>query len=260
MSERIKTVKTEIFPAVDVIGGQVVRLFQGDYDRKTVFGDSPEEMARIFAEKGAGYLHLVDLDGARLGTPGCYETVEHIARETGLKVEIGGGIRSEETIEKYLEKGAFRVILGTVCVTDPEFTERMARKYGDRIAAGLDARDGMVAIKGWKEISELSLSDAFDRLTGYGISTVICTDISKDGAMAGIDAGFYRSLTKKYTIERGCGIVASGGVTDTEDVRRLAEAGVSGIIIGRSIYDGRIRLEDALRIAEAAGAPRSEEI
>ncbi|MCR4669040.1 MAG: 1-(5-phosphoribosyl)-5-((5-phosphoribosylamino)methylideneamino)imidazole-4-carboxamide isomerase, partial [Clostridia bacterium] len=171
----------------------------------------------------------------------------------GLRVEIGGGIRTEETVEKYLEKGAFRVILGTVCVTDPAFTERMAKRYGDRIAAGLDARGGMVAIKGWKEVSQLSLDEAFSRLTDSGISTVICTDISKDGAMAGINDAFYRDLVGRYTLQKGCGIVASGGVTDMDDVRRLASAGVSGIIIGRSLYDGRIRLEDALK------AVRSEE-
>ena len=244
-----QTLKTQIFPAIDVCGGQVVRLLQGDFDRKTVFGDSPLEAAAAFAEKGAGYLHLVDLDGARLGEPGCFDAVERIASETGLKVEVGGGIRTEETIAKYLEKGAFRVILGTVCVTDPEFTDRMVRRYGERIAAGLDARDGMVAIKGWKEISRLTLAAAFDRLIGSGVSNVICTDISKDGAMSGINAEFYAGLVDKYTTGRGCGIVASGGVTDIKDVERLAGAGVAGIIIGRSLYDGRIDLADALEAA-----------
>ena len=253
MNVSAEGIRTEIFPAIDVIGGQVVRLLQGDFERKTVFGDLPAEQAALFAEKGAGYLHLVDLDGARLGQPGCFDTVERIVSETCLRVEIGGGIRTEETVEKYLEKGAFRVILGTVCVTDPEFTERMAKRYGDRIAAGLDARGGMVAIKGWKEVSQLSLDDAFKRLTDSGVSTVICTDISKDGAMAGINDAFYRDLVGRYTLKKGCGIVASGGVTDMDDVRRLASAGVSGIIIGRSLYDGRIRLEDALK------AVRSEE-
>ena len=251
-----KVLRTDIFPAIDVLDGQVVRLLQGDYDRKTVFGDSPLESARAFKEKGAEYLHLVDLDGARKGVPGCFDIVERIVRDTGLKVEVGGGIRNEDTVREYLDRGAFRVILGTVCVTDPDFTGEMAARYGERIAAGLDARDGLVAIKGWKETSTLTLDEAFDRLTGQGISAFICTDISKDGAMAGIDAGFYAGLVERYTLGKNCGIVASGGVTELGDVERLADAAVAGIIIGRSLYDGRIRLEDALKAAEEANSRR----
>ena len=239
---------TEIFPAIDIRSGMVVRLLRGDYDKMTVYGGTPVDMAFSFDDVGAKYLHVVNLDGAKDGTTEVKDIVKKMTLGTSLKVEIGGGIRTENQIEDYLLMGAYRVILGTIAMTDMEFTKKMLDKYGAGIAIGIDIKDGYAAIKGWRELSEMKAEEAFTRLCDMGAETIICTDVSKDGAMKGIDLDFYRGLVEKYTGEYGCGIVASGGVTTLDDIKNLSGIGLEGIIVGRSIYDGSIMLEDALRV------------
>ena len=244
--------KTEIFPAIDIRDGMVVRLLKGDYDKMTIYGGSPVEMAFAFDDMGANWLHVVDLDGAREGDTKVKDLVKDIVRNTSLKVEIGGGIRTQYQIEDYLAMGVERVILGTIAMTDLDFTSKAIETYGPGIAVGIDIKDGYAAIKGWEELSPYTKDQAFDLLCDMGVSSIICTDISRDGAMKGIDSEFYRSLVDKYTVTYGCNIVSSGGVTDLSDVEALLSIGLEGIIIGRAIYDGSIHLEDALRVCREA--------
>ena len=242
--------KTEIFPAIDIRNGMVVRLLKGDYDKMTVYGDMPQGTAFNFEGAGAKWLHVVDLDGAREGSVTTKEIVRSMAKGTSLKIEIGGGIRNFVQIEDYLLMGVERVILGTIALTDTKFTKEALDKYGPGIAIGIDIKDGRAAIKGWEELSSYTQDEAFRMLCDMGATSIICTDISRDGAMKGIDVEFYQNLVDKYTKEYGCGIVASGGVTDIDDVRNLSNIGLEGIIIGRALYDGRISLEEAIKVCE----------
>lgn len=241
---------TELFPAIDIRNGMVVRLLHGDYEKMTVYGGTPVDMAFSFDDMGAKWLHVVDLDGAKDGNSLVKDIVKKMTAGTSLKIEVGGGIRTENQIEDYLMMGVERVIMGTIAMTDLEFTKRAISTYGGGIAIGIDIKDGYAAIKGWKELSDLKADDAFRILCDMGAESIICTDISRDGAMKGIDVSFYQNLVEKYTGEYGCGIVASGGVTDMEDIRKLSNIGLEGIIIGRAIYDGRIDFPEALRICE----------
>lgn len=234
-----------IFPAIDLYGGKAVRLYKGDYEKMTVYSDQPLSVARDFEDKGAKWVHLVDLEGAKLGTTPNIEVVRAIAEGTGLLCEIGGGIRSMETVERYFEAGVDRVILGTAAVTDESFLCEAVEKFGDRIAVGVDIKDGMVAIKGWVEKSRLEAFDFCERLQKIGVSTVICTDISKDGAMKGANHALYKALSKKFDMN----IVASGGVSSMEDVRALADLGLYGAIIGKAYYTGDIDLFKAISLA-----------
>ena len=235
-----------IFPAIDIIDSKAVRLFKGDYSKKTVYNDSPLCVAKDFESKGASYIHLVDLDGAKSGdTPNC-DIVKSIATETSLKVEIGGGIRSEEVIKRYLDAGVMRVILGTVAIEKPEFTAEMVAKYGEAIAVGIDISDGFVATRGWTDISSVSCDEMFQRMQTIGVKTVICTDISKDGAMSGTNLELYRDLRAKYAID----IVASGGVSSIEDVRSLRQMDMYGAILGKALYEGAIDLSQAIEVAK----------
>jgi phosphoribosylformimino-5-aminoimidazole carboxamide ribotide isomerase len=236
----------KIFPAIDLRGGKVVRLLKGDYDQMTVYGADPLAVAKDFEGAGAEFLHVVDLDGAKDGDNPNFQVVRTLTAQTGLKVEIGGGIRSEETIKRYLDAGVFRVILGTVAVTEPEFTTRMIKKYGDAIAAGVDISGRQVAIHGWRELSPLSVDDLFGKLTDDGISCIICTDISRDGAMEGTNRQLYRELSGKYPVN----LVASGGVSSMDDVRALAEMDIYGCIIGKALYTGDIDLKTAIAAGE----------
>ena len=231
-----------VFPAIDLKDGKVVRLLRGDYGKVTVFGDNPLEIAKKFEADGAKYLHVVDLDGAKDGNNPNFEAVKEIAQGTGMFVEIGGGIRSEEIIEKYLSAGVSRVILGTVAVTDFEFTKRVTAKYGDKIAVGVDAKDGMVAICGWTKITDESLLDFCKKMECIGVKTVICTDIAKDGAMQGCSVEIYETLKN----ETNMNIVASGGVSSYEDIKRLAGLGIYGAIVGKAIYTGDVDLKKAI--------------
>ncbi|MCI6567480.1 MAG: 1-(5-phosphoribosyl)-5-[(5-phosphoribosylamino)methylideneamino]imidazole-4-carboxamide isomerase [Dysosmobacter sp.] len=232
----------QIFPAIDLSGGQVVRLYQGDYDQMTVYGQDPCAAARTFLEAGAKYLHLVDLDGARDGTTANFDSIAAIARQGGLYIEVGGGIRTEDRIRQYLDLGVGRCILGTIAVKDFAFTERMAQKYGGRIAVGVDARDGYVAVNGWKELSRERGVDFCRRLRDAGVRTVIYTDISRDGAERGTNLEVYRELAEIS----GLDITASGGVSSLEELRALRDMGTGAAILGKALYTGRLDLKTVL--------------
>ena len=236
----------KIFPAIDLYNGKAVRLLKGDYDKMTVYSDNPIEIARDFENKGAGFIHMVDLEGAKDGTTPNLETVKKIANETSLFTEIGGGIRSMETIEKYLENGVDRVILGTAAVENPEFLKLAIAKYGERIAVGVDIKDGFVAIKGWLEKSQYSGIEFCEMMQNIGVKTLICTDISKDGAMQGTNRELYKELSKRFDID----IVASGGVSSIDDIKALRKLDLYGAIIGKAYYIGAIKLEEALEAAK----------
>lgn len=235
-----------IFPAIDLFEGQAVRLFKGDYNQMTVYSDAPEKVALYFKECGAKYIHLVDLEGAKSGETPNFETIKKIIAVSGLKAEIGGGIRSEEVIEKYINAGAFRVILGTAAATDPAFLEMVAKKYGKKIAVGCDLLDGKVATKGWTDTTNETGEEFFSRVEKLGIKTVICTDISRDGAMKGTNLELYRSLSEKFSID----IIASGGVTDLSDVENLNKMNIYGAILGKAIYTGNIDLKTAIGVTK----------
>lgn len=232
----------QIFPAIDLRGGQVVRLYQGDYDQMTVYGTDPCAVARDFMAAGARYLHVVDLDGALDGTLANFESIAAIARQGGLYIEVGGGIRDEERIRRYLDLGVGRCILGTIAVKDFAFTERMAQKYGDRIAVGVDARDGYVAVSGWKELSAERGVDFCHRLRDAGVKTVIYTDISRDGAEQGTNLDLYRELAK---ID-GLDITASGGVSSIQELQELQQIGTKAAILGKALYTGRLDLKTVI--------------
>lgn len=235
-----------IFPAIDLFGGQAVRLLRGDYNQMTVYNPDPTAVVRDFAAAGASHLHLVDLEGARTGETPNLETVRAILRTADLFTEVGGGIRNMETVRTYLEAGVNRVILGTAAVTDSDFLARAVEAYGDKIAVGVDIKDGRVAIRGWQETADLTTDEFCARLQLLGISTVICTDISKDGAMAGTNHDLYRDLSARFSMR----FIASGGVSSIEDVRRLAAQGLYGAIIGKAYYTGAISLREAIEVAE----------
>ncbi len=236
----------QIFPAIDLRGGQVVRLYQGDYDQETVYAADPCAVARGFLTAGARYLHVVDLDGARDGTLANFETIAALVRQGGLYIEVGGGIRTEERIRRYLDLGVDRCILGTIAVKDFAFTERMAKKYGEHIAVGVDARDGFVAVSGWKELSAERGVDFCRRLRDAGVKTVIYTDISRDGAEAGTNLELYRELAE---IE-GLDITASGGVSSIEELRELQTIGTKAAILGKALYTGRLDLKTVIEEVE----------
>lgn len=233
----------QIFPAIDLRGGQVVRLYQGDYDQMTVYGADPCAVAREFLAAGARYLHVVDLDGARSGTAENFESIAALARQGGLFIEVGGGIRTQQRIEQYLELGVDRCILGTIAVKDFDFTKGMARRYGAHIAVGVDARDGYVAVSGWEERTAERGVDFCRRLRDGGVGTVIYTDISRDGAEQGTNLPLYEELVK---IE-GLSITASGGISGLEELRQLRDMGVDAAILGKALYTGRLDLETVLK-------------
>ena len=235
-----------IIPAIDLIGGKAVRLQKGNYNKVTVYSERPVEVAKSFEADGAKFLHLVDLDGAKSGRADNYDTIKAIVDATGLSVEVGGGIRNMETVRLYAEAGVDRIILGTAALTDPKFLEEAVREYGEKITVGVDIKDGMVAIKGWTEISEVSCDGFCRKLEAMGVRTVICTDISKDGMMSGTNLELYRGLVRDYSIR----IIASGGVSTLDDVRALKEMKVFGAILGKALYTGAIALSEAVKITE----------
>ena len=236
-----------IFPAIDLFDGKAVRLFKGDYAQMTVYNENPVAVARDFSASGATCLHLVDLEGAKNGTTPNLETVRKIIAETSLFTEIGGGIRSMDTVRAYLAVGVDRVILGTAAVTDEAFLREAVSTFGEKIAVGVDIKDGKVAIKGWTEKSELDAFDFCRHLQEIGVQTVICTDISKDGAMQGTNRALYRELSQQFKLN----FVASGGVSTIEDVSHLASLGLYGAIIGKAYYTGAIKLSEAIEVAKA---------
>ena len=235
-----------IYPAIDLYGGRAVRLFQGDYAQMTVYRDDPCDAAREFAAAGASRIHLVDLEGARTGKPENLAVIEKIVKSTGLFAEVGGGIRSMETVEDYLSAGVSRVILGTAAVKNPDFLKAALQKYGEKIAVGVDLKDGLAAIKGWTETADLTAFDFFRQMESLGVKTVICTDISRDGAMRGTNRELYRKLSETFPID----LIASGGVSSLEDVKVLAAMGLHGAIIGKAYYIGAIDLRQAVEAAK----------
>ncbi len=235
-----------ILPAIDIINGKAVRLYKGDYEQMTVYNDDPLRVAEDFEACGATHIHLVDLEGAKSGDTPNIETVRRIVENTSLIAEIGGGIRNIETIQKYVSIGVSRVILGTAAVTDDRFLLDALNQFGDKIAVGIDIKDGYVAIKGWTEKSEYTC-DAFCRKMQYmGVKTIICTDISKDGAMKGTNRELYKHLSEKYSMN----IIASGGVSSMDDVNALIDMNIYGAIIGKAYYTGAIDLREACRAAQ----------
>ena len=235
-----------IYPAIDLYGGKAVRLFKGDYAQMTVYNDDPVAVAEDFVRQGASCIHLVDLEGAKSGTTPNLETVCAIKKATGVFCEIGGGIRSMDVIEKYLSAGIDRVILGTAAVTDEAFLKQAVAAYGERIAVGIDIKDGFVAIKGWTEKSKEKAMDFCEKMRDLGVKTLICTDISKDGAMQGTNHGLYEELSRKLDLQ----IIASGGVSSLDDVTRLAKMDIHGAIIGKAYYTGAIDLKQAIEVAK----------
>ena len=234
-----------IFPAIDLLGGKAVRLMRGDYDKVTVYSDNPLDTALSFKKAGAEYLHVVDLDGARDGDMANFETITTLALNSGLKLEVGGGIRSMDAIEKYVEAGVFRVILGTAAITMPGFVAAAVARFGDHIAVGVDIKDGLVAIKGWTEVSDRD-AFAFGReMDDIGVKTIICTDISKDGVLGGTNLELYRELSAALSLD----IIASGGVSTLDDIRALKDLNMYGAIIGKALYTGGISLADAIELS-----------
>ena len=234
----------KLYPAIDLYEGKAVRLFKGEYQQMTVYNENPVAVAMDFQKAGATCIHLVDLEGAKFGTTSNLPVIEKIVRSTDLFVEVGGGIRTMETIDAYLTIGVNRVILGTAAVTDRAFLEAALQKYGEKVAVGVDLKDGYVAIKGWTEKSRWTADAFFSDLEKLGVSTVICTDISRDGAMQGTNRALYRELSQKYKIQ----LIASGGVSSLEDVKALKEMDLHGAIIGKAYYTGAINLRDALEV------------
>ena len=235
-----------IFPAIDLYGGKAVRLLKGDYNNMTVYSDFPLQIASDFQKKGAKFIHIVDLEGAKSGKTENIEIIEQIIKSTALFTEVGGGIRSMETIEKYISIGVNRVILGTAAVSDENLLKSAVEKYGDKIAVGVDIKDGYVAIKGWTENSNYTFLEFCEKMQNIGVSTLICTDISKDGAMQGTNTQLYSKLCENFDMN----IIASGGVSNIEDIKSLSELGIYGAIIGKAYYIGAIDLAEAIEVAK----------
>lgn len=233
-----------IFPAIDLYGGQAVRLFQGDYKQMTVYDTEPSNTVRKFEQAGATHLHLVDLEGAKTGQTTNLPTITALTKETNSFIQVGGGIRSMETIEAYIKAGANRVILGTAAIQNPDFAAEAVAKYGDKIAVGVDLKDGKLAIHGWTETAALPFEAFCERMQEIGVATMICTDISKDGAMMGTNRALYRELVKNYSMQ----VIASGGVSTLDDIKALKESGVYGAIIGKAYYTGAIDLAEAVKL------------
>ncbi len=234
-----------LFPAIDLYGGQVVRLFKGDYTQMTVYDPDPVKVAQCFAAAGAKCLHTVDLEGAQKGTTPHLSVIRRILEETPLFVEIGGGIRSDAVLKEYMDAGVHRAILGTAAVEDEAFLTRALDAYGERVAVGADLADGYVAVRGWTEKSPYTTEAFFERMQRLGVSTVICTDISKDGAMRGTNRQLYADLSAQFRVQ----LVASGGVSSLEDIRALRDMNLYGAILGKALYECAVVLSDALAIA-----------
>ena len=235
-----------IFPAIDLYGGKAVRLFKGDYAQMTVYSDDPLSVARDVEAQGAKFIHLVDLEGAKTGLTPNIETIKKITANTSLFTEVGGGIRSMEVIDRYIESGVDRVILGTAAVQNEELVKSAVAKHGDKIAVGIDIKDGCVAIKGWTENSGIDAFEFCGKMESLGVSAVICTDISKDGAMVGTNRELYKELSEKFSLN----IIASGGVSTIEDVKSLAAMDLYGAIIGKAYYTGSLSLSEAIEVAK----------
>ncbi len=235
-----------IFPAIDLFDQKAVRLYKGDYKQMTIYSENPIEIARDFMHQGATHIHMVDLEGAKSGETPNLNRVKEIIDGTGLFTEIGGGIRTMEVVDKYIDLGIDRVILGTAAVKDEALLKSACQKYGEKIAVGVDIKDGFVAIKGWTEKSEYDCFTFCEKMQSLGVKTLICTDISKDGAMQGTNHSLYKELSERFNIQ----IVASGGVSSLEDVKKLRTLDLYGAIIGKAYYTGAISLKEAIEVAK----------
>ncbi len=235
-----------IIPAIDLYEGKAVRLIKGDYRQMTVYSENPPELAERFAQTGAEYLHVVDLEGAKWGTTPNLSLIREIAQRKLLKLEVGGGIRSAQTVENYLQAGVERVILGTAALTQPDFLKEMVKKWGSHIAVGVDIREGKVATHGWQQVSAMDGMEFCRRLQEIGVQTIICTDISRDGMLGGANIGLYRRLAEQL----GLRIIASGGVSSLMDIHRLAELKLYGAIVGKAVYEGKLDLAEAFACAK----------
>lgn len=236
----------KIFPAIDLYEGKAVRLLKGNYNDLTIYSENPLEIAKDFEKQGATELHTVDLEGAKDGGTPNIEIIKGFVENTSLNVEVGGGIRSMETVKAYLDSGVARVILGTAAVTDESFLKSAVEAYGDKIAVGADIKDGKIAIKGWLEKSQYDTFEFFEKLEKIGVSTVICTDISKDGAMQGTNRELYKELSEKFSVK----IIASGGVSSLDDIKALSQMKLYGAIIGKAYYTGAVKISGALEAAK----------
>lgn len=231
-----------IYPAIDILGGKCVRLTQGRYSDSTIYGDKPWEMAKKWESLGAKHLHLVDLDGARAGSPVNLEAVREVIENVKIPVQLGGGIRTLDDIEMLMKAGVARVILGTSAVKSRELVTEAVKKYGKKIAVGIDAKDGFVAISGWEEVSGFKAVDFAKIMESCGVGTIIYTDIATDGMLTGPNLAAMTEMVQSVEMD----VIASGGVGSAEDVKNLVPTGVSGVIIGRALYTGNVRLEDCL--------------
>jgi phosphoribosylformimino-5-aminoimidazole carboxamide ribotide isomerase len=234
-----------LFPAIDLYDGKAVRLYKGDYAQMTVYSEHPEDVARDFVACGADHIHIVDLAGAKDGTTPNFDAVCAIKAASGAFCEIGGGIRTMAVVRRYLDAGLDRVILGTAAVTDRAFLREAVSEYGEKIAVGVDLKDGCVAVRGWTETTALTAEAFCAELQALGVKTLICTDISRDGAMQGTNIALYRGLSARFALD----FTASGGVSSLEDVRRLREMGLYGAIIGKAYYTGALNLKEAIEAA-----------
>ena len=232
-----------IYPAIDIIDGACVRLVQGDYSQKTKFNDSPLDVAKKWETLGGEFIHIVDLDGAKSGTMPNFELIKNIAQALSVPIEVGGGIRDMEAIEKYLENGVSRVILGTSALSKPELVKEAVLIYGDRIAVGIDAKNGMVAVNGWEEVSERNAIEMAKEMELLGVKYIIYTDIATDGMLNGPNLEAMKEMVNAVSVN----IIASGGVTTTQDIEDLKKVGVEGAIIGKALYTERIDLKEAIR-------------
>ena len=235
-----------IYPAIDLYAGQAVRLYRGDYAQMTVYSREPVRVARDFAQAGAKHIHLVDLEGAKTGKPENLTVIRAIVEEAGLFSQVGGGIRDMSTVQTYLNAGVDRVILGTAAVKDPDFLKAALDRFSDGIAVGVDLKDGLVATHGWTQTSDLRAEEFFGRLEDLGVKTVICTDISRDGAMQGTNRGLYRQLSQAFDLD----LIASGGVSSLEDVAALRDMGLHGAILGKALYEKKLSLAEAVKEEE----------
>lgn len=235
-----------LFPAIDLVGGKAVRLYKGDYDKMTVYSDHPEEIALDFKNCGATHIHIVDLEGARDGGTPNLDTVLKIKKESGLFCEVGGGIRNMEVVDRYLSAGVDRVILGTAAISDEAFLKKAIEKYDARIAVGADIREGFIAVKGWLERSSVTADEFFERMQNIGVKTIICTDINRDGVMAGTNRDLYRTMSRRYSMD----ITASGGVSSMDDILALQKMDLYGAIIGKAYYTGAIDLKQAVEAVQ----------
>ncbi len=236
----------QIFPATDILGGKVVRLTKGDYNQVKIYADSPAEMALEFMKDGATNLHMVDLDGAKDGAPVNFEAIREAAKIKDLFIEVGGGIRDMKRVEDYLSLGVKRVILGTAAIRNYPFVEEAVKEFGNAIAVGVDAKDGFVAVSGWQETTSVKSVEFCKKLRDTGVSTVIYTDISKDGMLSGTNLEVYGELSEI----KGLDIVASGGITFINEIEKLRDMNIYGAIVGKAVYEGKLSLKDALKAAE----------